>query len=189
MNDREVHQGQVSRTGARRWKRKSFVTAGKTCPMTSPQRKGNYDRSVINQSFKELSPRYETTRQSLPSSRMSSSMSQEYESERKESENYKFINLRTSEIHLFYNLQLFYWHFLEILWLFIFLVFYKLLFFFYFLFPPTIIFYITNEISFTIISLSSTNKFFLEPWFSPWNYYYNTNYYWNLLRFPLYFRS
>ena len=36
-----------------------------------------------------------------------------------------FVNLRTSEIHLFYNLQLFYWHFLEILWLFIFLVFYK----------------------------------------------------------------
>merc|ERR1711866_1679 len=37
----------------------------------------------------------------------------------------KFINLRVSEVHLFYNLQLFYWHFLEILWLFIFLVFYK----------------------------------------------------------------
>ena len=37
------------------------------------------------------------------------------------------LGLRTSEIHLFYNLQLFYWHFLEILWLFIFLVFYKLL--------------------------------------------------------------
>merc|ERR1711920_357510 len=36
-----------------------------------------------------------------------------------------FINLRISEVHLFYNLQLFYWHFLEILWLFIFLVFYK----------------------------------------------------------------
>ena len=36
-----------------------------------------------------------------------------------------FLNLRTSEIHLFYNLQLFYWHFLEILWLFIFLVFYS----------------------------------------------------------------
>merc|ERR1712173_355368 len=35
-------------------------------------------------------------------------------------ENY-FVNLRVSEIHLFYNLQLFYWHFLEILWLFIFL--------------------------------------------------------------------
>merc|ERR1712028_289114 len=35
-----------------------------------------------------------------------------------------FINLRVSEIHLFYNLQLFYWHFLEILWLFIFLVLY-----------------------------------------------------------------
>merc|ERR1712184_109765 len=34
-------------------------------------------------------------------------------------ENY-FVNLRVSEIHLFYNLQLFYWHFLEILWLFIF---------------------------------------------------------------------
>merc|ERR1711904_175095 len=33
-----------------------------------------------------------------------------------------FINLRVSEIHVFYNLQLFYWHFLEILWLFIFLV-------------------------------------------------------------------
>merc|ERR1712218_170231 len=39
-------------------------------------------------------------------------------------ENY-FVNLRISEIHLFYNLQLFYWHFLEILWLFIFLVFYR----------------------------------------------------------------
>merc|ERR1739842_53703 len=35
-----------------------------------------------------------------------------------------FLTLRVSEIHLFYNLQLFYWHFLEILWLFIFLVFY-----------------------------------------------------------------
>merc|ERR1712137_1208981 len=33
----------------------------------------------------------------------------------------KFINLRVSEVHLFYNIQLFYWHFLEILWLFIFL--------------------------------------------------------------------
>merc|ERR1712226_1413481 len=31
-----------------------------------------------------------------------------------------FRNLRISEVHLFYNLQLFYWHFLEILWLFIF---------------------------------------------------------------------
>merc|ERR1711970_1307227 len=29
-----------------------------------------------------------------------------------------FLNLRVSEVHLFYNLQLFYWHFLEILWLF-----------------------------------------------------------------------
>jgi dolichol kinase len=36
-----------------------------------------------------------------------------------------FLTLRTSEIHLFYNLQLFYWHFLEILWLFIFLIFYN----------------------------------------------------------------
>merc|ERR1712056_47268 len=34
----------------------------------------------------------------------------------------RFVNLRVSEVHLFYNLQLFYWHFLEILWLFIFLV-------------------------------------------------------------------
>merc|ERR1711862_1074834 len=32
--------------------------------------------------------------------------------------------LRVSEVHLFYNLQMFYWHFLEILWLFIFLVLY-----------------------------------------------------------------
>merc|ERR1712170_45777 len=31
---------------------------------------------------------------------------------------------RVSEVHLFFNLQLFYWHFLEILWLFIFLVLY-----------------------------------------------------------------
>merc|ERR1712151_815154 len=36
----------------------------------------------------------------------------------------RFVNLRVSEVHLFYNLQLFYWHFLEILWLFIFLVLY-----------------------------------------------------------------
>merc|ERR1711937_16383 len=35
-----------------------------------------------------------------------------------------FRNLRISEVHLFYNLQLFYWHFLEILWLFIFMVLY-----------------------------------------------------------------
>merc|ERR1711988_1192295 len=40
------------------------------------------------------------------------------------SKNHYFVNLRVSEIHLFYNLQLFYWHFLEILWLFIFLVLY-----------------------------------------------------------------
>merc|ERR1712066_438294 len=38
--------------------------------------------------------------------------------------NMRFVNLRVSEVHLFYNLQLFYWHFLEILWLFIFLVLY-----------------------------------------------------------------
>merc|ERR1712160_65620 len=38
--------------------------------------------------------------------------------------NHYFVNLRISEVHLFYNLQLFYWHFLEILWLFIFLVLY-----------------------------------------------------------------
>merc|ERR1712062_97202 len=37
-----------------------------------------------------------------------------------------FLSLRVSEVHLFYNLQLFYWHFLEILWLFIFLVFYRI---------------------------------------------------------------
>merc|ERR1712183_1090987 len=37
-----------------------------------------------------------------------------------------FLSLRVSEIHLFYNLQLFYWHFLEFLWLFIFQVFYRL---------------------------------------------------------------
>merc|ERR1711979_103934 len=30
-----------------------------------------------------------------------------------------YYSLRVSEIHLFYNLQIFYWHFLEILWLFI----------------------------------------------------------------------
>merc|ERR1712188_88053 len=38
--------------------------------------------------------------------------------------NFYFVNLRVSEVHLFYNLQLFYWHFLEILWLFIFLILY-----------------------------------------------------------------
>ena len=35
-------------------------------------------------------------------------------------------HLRSSEIHLFYNLGDFYWHFLEILWLFIFLFLYSL---------------------------------------------------------------
>merc|ERR1712157_170121 len=40
--------------------------------------------------------------------------------------NVVFLNLRVSEIHLFYNLQNFYWHFLEILWLFIFLFLYSL---------------------------------------------------------------
>merc|ERR1712217_1013208 len=42
------------------------------------------------------------------------------------SKNISVVSLRVSEVHLFYNLQLFYWHFLEILWLFIFLVFYSL---------------------------------------------------------------
>merc|ERR1712075_23733 len=37
-----------------------------------------------------------------------------------------YLNLRSSEVHLFYNLGNFYWHFLEILWLFIFLFLYSL---------------------------------------------------------------
>merc|ERR1712196_232223 len=32
------------------------------------------------------------------------------------------VTIRSSEVHLYYNLQVFYWHFLESLWLFIFLV-------------------------------------------------------------------
>merc|ERR1712167_105851 len=39
---------------------------------------------------------------------------------------YYYLNLRSSEVHLFYNLGNFYWHFLEILWLFIFLFLYSL---------------------------------------------------------------
>merc|ERR1712072_174804 len=35
-----------------------------------------------------------------------------------------FVSIRSSEVLLFYNLQLFYWHFLEVLWLYIFLVLY-----------------------------------------------------------------
>merc|ERR1712054_156397 len=35
------------------------------------------------------------------------------------------LNLRSSEVHLFYSLQNFYWHLLEILWLFIFLFLYS----------------------------------------------------------------
>ena len=35
-----------------------------------------------------------------------------------------FMQKRVTEIHLYYNCQLFYWHFLEILWLFIFMVLY-----------------------------------------------------------------
>merc|ERR1712157_131214 len=34
--------------------------------------------------------------------------------------NVYFLSLRVFKVHLFYNLQLFYWHFLEFLWLFIF---------------------------------------------------------------------
>merc|ERR1711868_142644 len=34
------------------------------------------------------------------------------------------VTVRSSEVHLYYNLQVFYWHFLESLWLFIFLVLY-----------------------------------------------------------------
>ena len=52
-----------------------------------------------------------------------------------------------------------------------------------------ILFSILNEISFTIISLSSSDKFFLESWFFISNYYYITNYHRNLLRFTLYIRS
>jgi len=58
-----------------------------------------------------------------------------------------------------------------------------ILFFISFLF-----FCITIKISFTIISLSSSNKFFLEYWFSIRNYYYITNYYWNIFIFILYIR-
>lgn len=36
----------------------------------------------------------------------------------------EWFNIRVTDVHLFYNLQVFYWHFLEILWLFIFLVLY-----------------------------------------------------------------
>jgi cytochrome c oxidase subunit 3 len=46
---------------------------------------------------------------------------------------YTFINLRISEVHLFYNLLNFYWHFLEILWLFIFLFLYSHLFIYIYL--------------------------------------------------------
>ena len=44
---------------------------------------------------------------------------------KEEDQSSNYYSLRTSEIHLFYNLQVFYWHFLEILWLFIFLVLYS----------------------------------------------------------------
>merc|ERR1711982_119167 len=37
---------------------------------------------------------------------------------------FRIVSKRISEINLFFNLQLFYWHFLEILWLIIFLVLY-----------------------------------------------------------------
>jgi len=52
-----------------------------------------------------------------------------------------------------------------------------------------IIFCITNEISFTIISLSSSDKFFLESGFFIRSCYYVTNCHRNLLSFTLYIRS
>jgi heme/copper-type cytochrome/quinol oxidase subunit 3 len=73
---------------------------------------------------------------------------------------YKFINLRVSEVHLFYNLQLFYWHFLEILWLFIFLIFYNL----FFLLGIWYLFF-TNSISFRHILHLSFYTFNLEASF------------------------
>merc|ERR1711879_125179 len=39
--------------------------------------------------------------------------------------NFIFVNLRVSEVILFSNFLFFYWHFVEILWIFIFLVFYR----------------------------------------------------------------
>merc|ERR1712062_124565 len=39
--------------------------------------------------------------------------------------NFIFVNLRVSEVILFSNFLFFYWHFVEILWIFIFLVFYS----------------------------------------------------------------
>merc|ERR1711904_293693 len=42
------------------------------------------------------------------------------------SKSFAYLSLRSSEVHLFYNLQNFYWHFLEILWVFIFLFLYSL---------------------------------------------------------------
>merc|ERR1712060_762797 len=38
---------------------------------------------------------------------------------------FEYKSLRNSEVHLFYNLFLLYWHFLELLWIFIFQVFYS----------------------------------------------------------------
>ena len=43
-----------------------------------------------------------------------------------------FINIRILEIHLFYTIAIFYWHLIEILWIFIFLVFYNIFLFLYF---------------------------------------------------------
>jgi hypothetical protein len=51
----------------------------------------------------------------------------------------QFLDVRITEIHLFYNLQLFYWHFLEILWLFLFLVLYHFSFNFWFGYYPRFI--------------------------------------------------
>ena len=76
-----------------------------------------------------------------------------------------FINFRILEIHKFYNLQLFYWHFLEILWLFIFLVFYLFIFWSY-IFTFRIYNYILGLLSGTLayscrFTLYFTSIFFL----------------------------
>lgn len=47
-----------------------------------------------------------------------------YWSGRKKKKNRNCVDNRILEVHLFYNCGLFYWHLVEILWLFIFLVFY-----------------------------------------------------------------
>lgn len=105
---------------------------------------------------------------------------------RKKKKNRNCVDNRILEVHLFYNCGLFYWHLIEILWLFIFLVFYYyllsfgwgfgdyflifIIFFYFSIFKNPIHFTLLKIIIFLFVSLGFLSRFlrFLSMLFAPY---------------------